>query len=295
MITIFIIVVMIGLGLTFGILLAVANNKLVVEVDPRIYEVDEVLPKGQCGACGFAGCLGYADAVVKNPDVPTNLCAPGKEEVARKIAEITGKKPASVESRIASVRCAGTFEKAKQNFEYDGIQGCVSANILQGGNKLCKYGCLGYGTCVKACPFNAMRMSPEGLPIINREKCTGCGKCVTACPRGVIELIDEESMVRVDCNSRDKGAVSRLTCTVSCIGCGICSKQCGHNAIKIENNLAVVDRAICINECYDPTCLAKCPTKAIRPVVFGILPGTENENSDNFIYKGYEQSGIYYL
>lgn len=295
MLTILILLAMVGLGLTFGVLLAVANKKLVVEVDPRVYEVDDVLPKGQCGACGFAGCLGYADAVVKNPDVPTNLCVPGKEAVAKKIAEITGKTVSAVDSRIASVKCAGTFDKAVQNFEYDGIQGCVSANLLQGGNKVCKYGCLGYGTCVKACPFGAMRMSQEGLPIINQDKCTGCGKCVTACPRKVIELIDQESMVRVNCSSLDKGAVSRTTCSVSCIGCGICSKQCPHDAIKIENNLAVIDKQICINDCYDPVCLEKCPTRAIRPVIFGILPGTENENSEYFIYKGYEQSGIYYL
>jgi Na+-translocating ferredoxin:NAD+ oxidoreductase subunit B len=295
MVTIFIFLVMIGIGLMFGILLALANNKLAVEVDPRVYAVDDVLPKGQCGACGYAGCLGYADAVVKNPDVPVNLCAPGKLDVARKIAEITGKNEAAVDSRIASVRCAWTIDKAVQNFEYDGIHGCVSANLLQGGNKVCKYGCLGFGTCVKACHFNAMRMSPEGLPIINPEKCNGCGKCVEACPRNIIELIDPESMVRVNCMSLDKPAVSRQNCKVSCIGCGLCAKDCPLEAIVIENNLAVVDKRICIEECYNPTCLEHCPTKAIRPVIFGILPGTENENSDNFIYKGYEQSGIYYF
>lgn len=286
---------MVGLGLTFGLLLAIANNKLLVEVDPRVYEIDDILPKGQCGACGFAGCLGYADAVVKNPDIPTNLCAPGKEPVAKKIAEITGKTVAAVNAKVASVQCAGTFEKAVQNYEYEGIHGCVSANLLQGGNKSCKYGCLGFGTCVKACPFKAMKMSPEGLPIINPEKCTGCGKCVTACPRKVIELIEPESMVRVNCRSLDKGAVSRQLCKVSCIGCGLCAKNCMHEAIVMENNIAVVDKQICSRECYDPTCLAKCPTKAIRPVILGILPGTENENSDHFIYKGYEQNGIYYL
>jgi RnfABCDGE-type electron transport complex B subunit len=295
MTTLFIFIVMTGLGLTFGLMLAIANNKLAVEVDPRIYEVDDILPKGQCGACGFAGCLGYADAVVKNPDVPVNLCAPGKEEVARKIATITGKAQSSIEKKVASIKCAGTLDKAVRNFEYVGIQGCVSANLLQGGSKVCKYGCLGYGTCVKACPFHAMRMSPEGLPLINPEKCTGCGKCVSACPRHIIELIDPESMVRVNCSSFDKPSVSRQVCQVSCIGCAQCAKQCSHQAIKIENNLAIIDKTICIEECYDPVCLSKCPTKAIRPLIFGLLPGTENENSDNFIYKGYEQSGIYYF
>ncbi len=295
MITLFIFILMISLGLVFGLVLAFANSRLAVETDPLINEVADILPKGQCGACGFAGCLGYADAVVKNPGVPVNLCIPGKEDVAFKIAEITGKKAASVELRTASLKCAGTFEKAVYNFEYEGISGCVSANLLQGGNKACKYGCLGYGTCVRACPFHAMRMSQEGLPLVNREKCNGCGKCVSACPKNLIELIDREAMVRVDCNSHDKGAVKRQVCKVSCIGCGICAGQCLHGAIKMDSNLAIVDKSICALNCYNPVCLSKCPTKAIRPVIFGVLPGTENENSDHFIYKGYEQRGIYYF
>jgi electron transport complex protein RnfB len=257
-------------GLIFGFLLAFANKKLVVETDPRIHEVDEVLPKGQCGACGFPGCMGYAEAVVTNPDVPPNLCIPGKAETAKKVAELTGKNPQPVDQRIAIVKCGGTNEKSVQFFEYKGIQGCVSANLLQGGHKKCKAGCLGFGTCVKGCHFGAMRMSSGGLPIINPDKCTGCGKCQQLCPRNVIELIPLDSKVRINCNSQDKGSVSRQNCEVSCIGCRLCEKLCTHQAIKVENNLASVDKSICIEKCSDPVCLAKCPTQAIRPVVFGI-------------------------
>lgn len=289
--TLYIFFVVVGLGVIFGLLLGIASNTLFVEVDPRVYEVDEVLPKGQCGACGFAGCLGYADAVVKNPDVPPNLCTPGKEEVARKVAEITGKTMGSMALKKASVNCAGTYEKAVRQFEYQGIKGCVSAHLLQGGDKGCKYGCLGYGTCVRSCPFKAMKMSREGLPIINPLKCTGCGKCVTSCPRNIIELIEPNALVRVNCCSHDKGAVSKKNCQISCIGCGICVKACPHIALKLDNNLAVVDKSICIEKCSDPVCLPKCPTKAIRPVVLGVLPGTEElRNKDSLIYKGYEQS-----
>jgi Na+-translocating ferredoxin:NAD+ oxidoreductase subunit B len=275
MISLYILIVLAGLGLAFGLLLAFANKKLVVEINPLIHEVDEVLPKGQCGACGYAGCIGYAEAVVTNPDVPTNLCIPGKEETARKVAEITGKKAAVVDQRIASIKCAGSYQKAIRTYEYKGVDDCISAHMLQGGNKGCRYGCLGYGTCVAGCLFDAMQMSPEGLPVVNPEKCTGCGKCLTLCPRDVISLVPPQLMVRVNCNSKEKGAISRKFCSVSCIACQLCAKACPYNAITVENNLASVNNSICIEKCNDPVCLVKCPTKAIRQAVLGVVPGEE--------------------
>lgn len=276
MTAIYIVIVLGAVGLVFGLLLSFAGKFFAVETDPRIEEVEEVLPKGQCGACGYAGCRGYAEAVVKNRDVPPNLCVPGKDATAEKVAELTGKAAARTEPRVASVRCAGSCDKAVRVYEYKGIQGCVSANMFHGGDKACKYGCLGFGTCVKSCPFDAMRLSPEGLPIINAEKCTGCGKCQIVCPRGVISMISPAAKVRVNCSSRDKGAITRQACSAGCLGCGICAKNCAHGAIAIENNLAVVDTSICVEKCESPTCYAKCPTKAIKPVVFGVLPGTED-------------------
>ncbi len=272
---IYAVLAMVGLGLFFGLFISFANKKWAVEVDPRIHEVDEILPKGQCGSCGYPGCMAYAEAVVMNPDVPANLCAPGKDAVAKKVAEITGKKAEAMEPKIAHVRCAGSYEKAVRTAIYKGISDCVSANMLVGGNKGCTYGCLGYGTCVKVCMFDAMRMSPDGIPVVNADKCTGCGKCASVCPRAIINLVKPGIMVKVNCNSRDKGPFVRKNCKIGCIGCGICAKECPYGAIKVDNFLAVVDGSVCLEKCSDPVCLAKCPTKAIRPAIWGTVPGKE--------------------
>lgn len=261
------IIVMTIVGIIFGLVLAYGNKKFTVEVNPLIHLVDEALPKGQCGGCGFAGCQAYAEAVVLDPKVPPNLCVPGKEAVAKAVAELTGKAADPIEPAVAHLRCAGSKCKAVNNYDYDGVEDCIAANILLGGPKVCKYGCIGLGTCVKNCPFDAMVMGDEGLPIINLEKCTGCGKCESICPKKTIHMVQKDSPVRVNCNSKDKGAVARKQCTAACIGCGLCSKSCPHGAIKIENNLASVDTHICIEKCNNAECLTKCPTKAITSVI----------------------------
>ncbi len=270
-----ILAIMTSLGVIFGLVLAYANKKMAIEVNPLIHVVEDVLPKGQCGACGFAGCMAYAEAVVTNPDVPPNLCTPGKAPVAKLVAELTGKAAAAIDPRIAQVRCAGTHARAVKANEYLGVQDCVAANLLFGGPKSCKYGCLGMGTCVRACPFGAMTMSDDGLPIIDPEKCTGCAKCETVCPKKVIAMAPIDAHVRVNCNSHDKGAVAKKACSAACIGCTLCMKECPHGAIKMDNNLAVVDGKVCVEKCNNPTCLAKCPTKAIRHAVLGVVPGSE--------------------
>lgn len=276
---IIIITILTGLGLLFGFILAYANKKLAIEVNPLIHVVEDVLPKGQCGACGYAGCMAYAEAVVTNPDVEPNLCIPGKEAVAKAVAELTGKKAAAVEPRIAQVKCAGSNAKAVRAFEYQGVEDCTAANLLYGGAKSCKYGCLGLGTCVKNCPFDAMTMSADGLPVIDPEKCTGCGKCETVCPKKVIAMIPIGARVRVNCNSKDKGPVARKACSAACIGCSLCVRECPHGGVKLENNVAVVDAHVCIEKCTDAKCLAKCPTKAIRPAILGVVPGAEDQAS----------------
>ena len=172
-----ILIVMTGLGLIFGVILAFANKKLAVEMNPLIHIVEDVLPKGQCGACGYAGCQAYAEAVVLNPDVPPNLCIPGKEVVAKAVAEITGKQAAASEPRMAHVQCNGTVGKAVFDFHYEGVKDCLAASLLQGGPKQCRYGCLGQGTCVAKCPFGALTLSAENLPVVNLARCTGCAVC----------------------------------------------------------------------------------------------------------------------
>lgn len=265
--SIMILVIMVSVGIVFGLILAFANKKFAVEVNPLIHLVEEALPKGQCGACGFAGCIAYAEAVVLNPDVPPNLCIPGKETVAKMVAELTGKAAAQVEPRIAHVRCAGTADKAAAAFRYEGIQDCVAASYVQGGPKSCKYGCLGFGTCVKACHFDALEMGADGLPVVNVKRCTGCGACETACPKKVIAMLPVGAHVSVNCNSKDKGAVARKLCTAACISCGLCVKNCPYEAVRLENNLAVVNAEICMEKCSEATCITKCPTGAIRNLI----------------------------
>jgi Na+-translocating ferredoxin:NAD+ oxidoreductase RNF subunit RnfB len=204
--------------------------------------------------------MGYAENVVGNPDVAVNLCAPGKAPVAEKIAEITGKKAEKVDPKIARVFCQGGTSLSQRKFIYSGVQDCTAAVLAAGGDKSCEYGCLGYATCMRACPFDAITMSAENLPIISKEKCTACGKCVAACPKQVIELAVQSKAVVISCHSRDKGVDVKKKCQVGCIACGICVRTCPVDAIKIDNNLARIDHSKCI---VCGLCVKKCPTSAI--------------------------------
>jgi len=257
-------IVLAGLGIVFGVALAIVAAKFVVKVDPKVEKVRETLPGANCGACGFAGCMGYAEAVVGNPDVAVHMCAPGKSAVAEKIAEITGKKAEKVEPKIARVFCQGGNSLSQRKFIYTGVQDCTAAVLAAGGDKSCEYGCLGYGTCMRACPFGAITMSADNLPLISLEKCTACGKCVAACPKQVIELAHTSKAVVISCHSRDKGVDVKKKCQVGCIACGICVRTCPVDAIKIDNNLARIDHSKCI---VCGLCVKKCPTSAIHDYI----------------------------
>jgi electron transport complex protein RnfB len=258
-----VLVVMGGIGLTFGLILAFANKKFAIEVNPLIHMVEDILPKGQCGACGYAGCMAYAEAVVLDPAVQPNLCIPGKETVAKAVGELTGKVAPEMEPRIAYVKCAGTLDKAERKYYYTGLHDCAAATLLHSGPKGCQYGCIGFGSCAKNCPFDALHMGDDGLPIVDPSKCTGCGKCETICPKKVIQMVPVGRHVSVHCNSHARGAMARKFCTVACIGCSVCQKNCPHGAINMDSSLAVVDSHICMEKCEDPVCITKCPTKAI--------------------------------
>lgn len=246
------------LGIVFGISLAVAARKLAVESDPRIDEIETLLPGANCGACGYPGCRGLAEAMVAG-SAQVNACPVTKDYSP--LAEVMGVKvEASKDRRVAKVRCAGGKKETKERFRYIGVADCASAIGLAGGFKVCAYGCLGLGSCANTCPFAAITMNENGLPVVDEEKCTGCGLCAKACPRRLITLASPGAPVTVLCRNQEKGAGVRKACQVGCIGCGLCVKNCPEQAIIIEENVAVIDPKKC-SGCG--ICLSKCPTKAI--------------------------------
>ena len=249
-----------GMGVIFGIALALAAKRFAVQIDPRVEKVKDQLAHAHCGACGYAGCEQYAEAVVNKPEVAPNLCIPAGAKAAEAVALITGKKAEIREPQFARIMCQGSNSKSRRKFKYEGVIDCRAAVLAGGGDKSCANGCLGYGTCSRVCPFGAITMSEEGLPVVDITKCTGCRKCEQACPKKVIEVLPASRMVLVTCHSRDKGGDTRKNCDIGCIACGICVKVCPFDAPSVQNNFSRID----INKCkVCGLCVAKCPTKAI--------------------------------
>lgn len=246
-------------GLFIGVLLAVAANKFKVEVDPRVPQIQSVLPGANCGACGYPGCAGFSQAIVEGR-ASVSACKVGGNEVAERISGIMGVSADPVEPQVAVVYCQGDCVRATNSAVYDGITECQALHAL-GGTKTCLFGCLGLGSCVRACLFGAMHMSEEGLPVVDREKCTGCGMCVKACPRMGIGLAPRDKEVHVLCRSYDRGPVVRKYCTIGCIACQACVRACPEKAIAMDKGLlAKIDYSLCTN-CG--VCVAKCPVKTI--------------------------------
>ena len=247
-----------ALGIGFGALLGVASIVFKVKEDPKVEAVLGALPGANCGGCGYPGCPGLAAAIASGK-APVNACPVGGAKVAAVIAEIMGVVAEDKEREAAYVKCKGTCAVSKNKYEYFGISDCVMADQLSGGAKGCKYGCLGLGTCVNACMFNAIKIV-DGVAVIDRDLCTACGKCIKACPKSLIEMVPVSKDVRVACNSRDKGKDVMANCSVGCIACKICEKNCPENAITVEDNIAHVDYSKC-TQCG--ICVAKCPKKTI--------------------------------
>jgi electron transport complex protein RnfB len=249
-----------GIGLVFGCLLAFASIIFQVKTDERVEKIISVLPGANCGACGYAGCSAFAQAVAKG-DAPVNGCAVGKQKVSSQIADIMGTDAViSVEKKVAKVLCNGNCNNAANKYEYYGIEDCVAASRLAGGAKMCPNGCLGLGTCIRHCKFGAISLV-DGIAVVDSEKCTSCGMCVQACPKHIIELVPEKNASWVLCSNTEKGAFTRKYCTVGCIGCRMCEKNCPAGAIHVENNYAKIDYTKCIG-CG--ACAEKCPAKAIH-------------------------------
>lgn len=248
-----------GTGLFIGAFLGIAGKKFAVEVDEREEAITGVLPGNNCGGCGYAGCSGLAAAIVKG-EAEVGGCPVGGAPVAEKIAAIMGQEAGESVRMTAFVKCAGTCEKTSQNYKYTGIEDCTMVNMVQnGGPKSCNYGCLGYGTCVKACPFDAIHIV-DGVAVVDKEACKACGKCVAACPKKLIELVPYDQKTLVQCNSKDKGKEVTFACKAGCIGCRMCERTCGNDAIIFEDNLARID----LSKCTDcGACALKCPKKII--------------------------------
>ncbi|ORC34435.1 RnfABCDGE type electron transport complex subunit B [Marispirochaeta aestuarii] len=231
------------LGLLFGAGLAVASRVLSVEKDRRIEEVEAVLPGINCGACGFAGCAAYAEGMVKQ-DAEISLCSPGGQEVMVALGKILGKEvDLTKEKMVAQVHCRGNRERSVYKYDYKGVEDCVSAHILYGGDKVCPYGCLGLGSCIKICPVDAISYDEDNCVWVDKDKCISCGKCVDICPTGVIRMIPYSADRIVACNSTDKGGVTKKYCTVGCIGCKLCEKKSPEGGFQVENFLAKIDYA----------------------------------------------------
>ncbi|PWJ52274.1 RnfABCDGE type electron transport complex subunit B [Faecalicatena contorta] len=250
-----------GTGLFIGVFLGISGKKFAIEVDEREEAVLEALPGNNCGGCGYPGCSGLAAAIVAG-EADIGACPVGGTPVAEKIGEIMGMSAEEQIRQVAFVKCGGTSELAKDEYEYFGIEDCIMAHMMQdGGPKGCSYGCLGFGTCVRACPFDAIHIM-EGIAVVDREKCKACGKCVAVCPKQLIEMFPYEQKHIVQCNSHDNGKTVRDVCQVGCIGCRICEKNCEAKAVTVTDNLAYVDPAKCAN--YG-VCAEKCPRKIITP------------------------------
>ena len=258
-----------GLGLIFGLILAAASKVFYVETDPRLDQLNECLPGANCGGCGYAGCGGYAEAVL-NGEAPIGKCASGGNECAQAMAAIMGVQAEEVTRKVALVRCSGEkrYDKsgnlvsgAKIKAEYEGFQDCLAASKIGGNGPLsCKFGCLGFGTCVKACKYDAISIV-NGVAKVNEDRCVGCLACAAVCPRNLIVPVEPNRNVVIACASLAKGAVTTRGCTVGCIGCGLCKKICPKDAITIEKNLAIIDYSKCDN-CG--LCATVCPKKLIK-------------------------------
>ena len=260
-----------GLGLIFGLILAAASKLFYVETDPRLDALNECLPGANCGGCGYAGCGGYAEAVLSG-EAEIGKCNSGGNECAQEMARIMGVEAGEVKRKVALVRCSGyrtvdtegNKQGAKLKAEYEGFPDCLAASKVGGNGPLsCKFGCLGFGNCVAACKYNAIKVV-DGVAKVNSKKCTGCMACAAACPRKLIIPVDYGTNVYIACNSQAKGAVTVRGCSKGCIGCGICTKICPHEAIHVENNLAVIDYEKC-TACG--LCAAVCPKKLIESPV----------------------------
>ena len=257
------------IGVVAAIILYLVAQKFKVFEDPRIDQVEEVLPGANCGGCGYPGCHGFAEACVKSDELGDLFCPVGGNDCMGSVASVLGKEAVQKDPEVAVIRCSGSPEHRPRTNFYDGAESCAVAHNLYSGDTGCQYGCLGLGDCVEACNFEAIFMDDKTLlPYVIDDACTACGACVEACPRDIIELRKKNKKDRkifVSCVNTEKGGVAKKSCDVACIGCKACFKVCPHDAITVENFLAYIDPVKC-KLCRK--CVVVCPTNSILEINF---------------------------
>ncbi len=253
-----------------AVVLVVAAKKFAVVENPLIKEVEEVLPQYNCGGCGFPGCSGFARFMVETRD-PDRTCPPGGQATKNRIAQILGMESKGTTPTVAHIFCKGTDSKALNEGAFYGIQDCTAADLVTAATKVCPYGCMGLGSCVTACTFDAIRIV-DGVAEVIEEKCVACGACVKACPRNLIAMIPQGARVYCECRSKDRGAPVKKYCQVGCITCQLCVKACPTKAISLKDELIIIDQELC-TRCG--ACIEKCPQHSILGAHFELPPKAE--------------------
>lgn len=260
------VMVFIGLGAIMGVMLAIASKAFAVKTDPRVEDITNLLPGANCGGCGFAGCAAFAEAVVKGEANPSK-CSASDEDRVEKMCAVMGVTMSDRVRMRAQVMCTGTSENAKKKYMYHGFNDCISAVTLGGGDKLCPNGCIGLGTCVRSCAFDAITVV-DGVAAVDYHKCRGCGVCVDSCPKKIIDLVPFDARHWVACKSVENAKATRKYCEMGCISCRLCEKNCASDAIHVDDNVA----SIIYDKCTDcGVCVGKCPRKIIMSSTFNIL------------------------
>lgn len=249
------------IAFVLGVLLGLFKKIFHVDTDPKVDKVREVLSGANCGGCGLAGCDAFAGAVVKG-EVPVNGCVAGGSDCATKVAQILGQAGVEVKPQIAVLACQGSKECALDKGEYVGVKTCKSANLVTNGTKKCSFGCIGLGDCVRACPFDAVKMGEDGLPHFDKSKCVGCGKCKTVCPKHLISIYDADTKGAIAlCSTHsDNKPQIKKDCAKGCFKCGMCARKCSEGAIDVSSGLPVIDRSKCTS-CGE--CIKACPDKVL--------------------------------
>lgn len=260
-----------AIALVMAIVIMIVYRLFAVKVDEKAAAVNEILPGVNCGGCGYSGCMGYAEALASGADADPTKCTAGGADTAEALAAYLGVEAGIYIPKVAHVHCQGDTAHTKKRYKYTGTQNCASAHSLFSGPNACTYGCLGFGDCVAVCEFGALYIE-DGIAKVDHTHCTACGKCVDVCPKQLIQMIPKHEAATVcTCNNHWPGNVIRKHCTIGCIGCTRCVRECPSGAIKMEENLAVIDQYACT---HCGNCVTVCPTGAIRT---GLLsgPGTQ--------------------